>query len=577
MRGLRLNNTIMLEDCLEEFIQQNELPLNKQDAFELFSTLQITKDSDTSYEEIENSIVDGGLDGGIDSFLFLINDSSISSEDQLDQIKFNEKTEIKIYISQAKLEKSFTEKSIDKLLASLPLILNLGINENTLSSRFNPNLIEKITIFRRILRNSVRKKSQLHIFYTYSCKSDEIVINSALDSKKEQLVTLTKEQLNIKNVAFKLYSSRELLTIYQQSIAEELELTFKETPIPIPFKKNEFGYVGVVNLNDYYDFIMDENYNIRENIFENNIRHYQGDVDVNSNIASSLSADYEKDFWWLNNGITIIASNCRPILKTLYLDDVQIVNGLQTSYTFSKYYTKNSNDMRSILVKVITTSEKPTIDKIISASNSQNPVPPALLRATDDIQRDIETFCLNKGYYYDRRKNYYKNKQKPASKIISIQNMAQSIEAVLNYSPANARSKPTSLIKDEESYNSIFNPHIEFGAFLNSAIIYRKVTNYIKRNIEKSEKGIARNFSYHIARVCATLITNKATYSDRDISIITEEQITDNIINSSYTFILQTIEGYKINYLQENIINISKSNKFVHELNLQLLKLTPCK
>ena len=78
-------------------------------------------------------------------------------------------------------------------------------------------------------------------------------------------------------------------------------------------------------------------------IFESNIRHYQGDVDVNNKIKDSLDSEFAIDFWWLNNGITIIAEDPSQISKTLSLSNVQIVNGLQTTFTLAKYYKADDN------------------------------------------------------------------------------------------------------------------------------------------------------------------------------------------------------------------------------------------
>ncbi|WP_459479732.1 AIPR family protein [Clostridium saccharoperbutylacetonicum] len=571
-----MNNSLLLADCLDEFKIENEFSdINTSDAFELFSMLQITKESDTSYDEISDCIVDGGLDGGIDSFLILVNDKAINTQDQLDDIKFTENTEIEIIIAQSKFENSFKEDPINRLQSSMPLILNLELDESNLLTRFNSKLVEKIMIFRHIWRNGIRKKSKISLSYIYACKANEICINTAFQSKIDQLINFTKQNMNIQFVSFKPYSAKELLALYNKTPSQELELNFKENPTPVPFKKTEYGYVGIVSLNDYYKFIMDENNNIRENIFENNIRHYQGEVDVNNNISLTLSTDIENDFWWLNNGITIISSNCRPMLKTLFLEDPQIVNGLQTSYTIGNYYEPTESDLRCILVKVVVSNTKKTIDKIISASNSQNAVPPVLLRATDDIQREIETYCLTKGYFYDRRKNYYKNKQKPANKIISIQNMAQAIEAILNYSPANARSKPTTLIKTESSYNKIFDPDINFGAFLTSAIVCKKVSDFIKNSTE-IDKDIIRNFSYHVSRVVVSTILNKSTYTDIDILHISEEMISTEKLLSSYKLVIDILEKYRSDNPTENIINISKSNKFVSILNSELDTIYSC-
>jgi hypothetical protein len=184
---------------------------------------------------------------------------------------------------------------------------------------------------------------------------------------------------------------------------------FKEIPGSISYAKGGIGYVGAVKLSDYISFISDDEGNIREDLFDSNIRHYQGEVDVNNKIKSTLQNDFTRDFWWLNNGITMIASNPTQLAKRLSVESIQIVNGLQTTYTIATNYLTIPSDDRSVLVKVIITSDKETIDKIIASTNSQNAVSSSLLRATDTIQRNLESFFANAGYYYDRRKNFYKN------------------------------------------------------------------------------------------------------------------------------------------------------------------------
>ena len=43
-------------------------------------------------------------------------------------------------------------------------------------------------------------------------------------------------------------------------------------------------------------------------IFESNVRDYQGNTDVNEGIAASLGTASSEDFWWLNNGVTVLAT-----------------------------------------------------------------------------------------------------------------------------------------------------------------------------------------------------------------------------------------------------------------------------
>ena len=71
-----MNNKIILNGCIDQFKAQNELTTSDSDTFELFSLSQITKDFDLTFETIQDSIVDGGNDGGIDSILVQVIKSS---------------------------------------------------------------------------------------------------------------------------------------------------------------------------------------------------------------------------------------------------------------------------------------------------------------------------------------------------------------------------------------------------------------------------------------------------------------------------------------------------------------------
>lgn len=568
-----MNNKLLLNECIQEFKEKNELDLKDDEIMEIFSSLYITSELDPSYSEIEETIVDGGADGGIDSFSIFLNDRSIITAEQVNEIKFNETTQVKIFISQAKLEDSFKENALDKLYISLPFILDLELDEDRLLERFNPRLVEKILLFRIVWKLSIRKKSKFVLNFTYSCKADSININGAFQSKVDQIIQLTKDKINIGSINCNLYSSKELIDLYSQPQHTELDLIFKETPMAIQGSTpEESGYIGVVSLMDYYNFIVDgEENKIREYLFESNIRHYQGDTaDVNEKIAETLKNNLSQDFWWLNNGITIIVSACNLIHKTLCLDDVQIVNGLQTSYTISKFYDSTENeDDRSILVKVIRSKKKETIDNIIFATNSQNPVSATLLRATGEIHRNLEVIFSNKGYYYDRRKNYYKNHGKPANRIFNIQDTAQAVEAILNFEPARARSKPTTLIKEDSSYNKIFNiDNIE--SFLNCCLMHQKVKDYIKKMRLPREKSGIKNFTLHSSRILASILTSKSHYSPNDIKNLNIEDLDHEKIQQALELLIDIILVYQNENPDDNIINVAKSNTFVASIEERL-------
>ena len=95
-------------------------------------------------------------------------------------------------------------------------------------------------------------------------------------------------------------------------------------------------------------------------------------------------------------------------------------------------------------------------DEIIRATNRQTAVTHSSFRATEAIHREIEDYLLTLGYFYDRRKNFYKREGKPADKIISIDRLAQAVLSVLLQEPHTARGRPTTAIKDDNDYKRIF-------------------------------------------------------------------------------------------------------------------------
>ena len=201
----------------------------------------------------------------------------------------------------------------------------------------------------------------------------------------------------------------------------------------------------LINIANYYKFITDSSGNLLKGIFESNVRDYQGNNSVNSCIANTLKNKNAEDFWWLNNGITILSDKITPITsKQLSIDNPEIVNGLQTSTEIYNYFSENKDKLdsenRNVLVRFIVPDTEEVRDDIIFATNNQTNIPKSSLRVTDAIHLQIEMFCKTRGLYYDRRKNYYKNLKKKATDIISVSFLAQCLITLLLRKPDFARA-----------------------------------------------------------------------------------------------------------------------------------------
>ncbi len=570
-----MNNTAIIKECLQDFTTENDLL--EDEAFDIYSLSLLNKNTGSTADDLKNAIVDGGKDGGIDIFQIMVNEIVVSSEDEIQDIKLSSGSSLKVTIGQSKNSIKFSEDILNKIFISMDTILNLEASNEDLLLNFNEQLVEKIELFRLLWKKAIVKSASINIDFYYACIANKINLSEVFEEKKVKIIEQAKSKIKTAVIDFRIYSAEELIELHSQKTDLQLELKFKEQPSTIDYKGSNIGYIGVVKLPNYHDFITDNQGNIREAIFEENVRHYQGEVDVNKKINESLSLDFDTDFWWLNNGVTIIAQDVRPYAKTLQVEGVQIVNGLQTSYTIGKHYQKKEDDTRSILVKIVKSNDKETIDKIISATNRQTPVNPVLLRATDDTQRKLELFFEQHGYFYDRRKNYYKNQGKPLSKIFSIQSTAQAIHSILNRKPSEARAKPTTLIKTKDSYNKIFDNRVDFGVYLCCCLVLRNTEILLKNcNYDKEKKGKVRMFIYHVARIEVSLLVNKSHPTKEELSTLNHKILTLQIFHNAVDILENAIEDFIKSSSTKNITSISKSGPFEELLTSRLSeKLNP--
>jgi len=560
------NNKIILEGCIKAFKESNELDLPQSEVFELFALSQIHKDRNITFENIENSIVDGGNDGGIDSLMVFIDEEYIENLDDLENFNFTNKTKSRFIISQCKKENSFKEGPIDKLITTIPILFDLEKTETALLSRFNSDLVNQTLLLTDVWQKTAIGGGLITVDYIYTANASEIVINNIFEQKVEQLITLSEKCLSTTDIKFTNYSCKELLNLYQKQKSNRLSIEFKDRPLSTDYDDFGIGYIGTVKLGKYKEFLTSESDEIRDDLFESNIRHFQGLVDVNKKIRTTVENPSNEDFWWLNNGITIIAEEPKEVGKTLSIENIQIVNGLQTSYSIYNSQSQNADDNRSVLVKVIINNNKETTDNIIASTNSQNPVSATLLRATEPIQRNLELFFLNENYYYDRRKNYYKNQGKPATKIFSIQYTAQSIQSIIFDEPHSARATPTSLLKKDASYNRIFNSSKNFKGYLNCCLINKKTHNFWLKHQNSDEKLKTSNFKFHLSALIIKRFFNSQEVTFDQIVDLDLTQLDEDNFNSSITHLSTVIDNYLIENDNSNLINIAKSSGFTDYL-----------
>ena len=591
------NNSALLEAIISDYSKENFPNENNSDRiFEYFATESYFKKYDFSIDEISNGLIGNTNDWGIDGFYIVINNKTIQNIEELKDMEFSRNFTVELYILQYKNSNSFKETVIDKLIVVSPYIFDLEKFKERDSFDVLPQiLIEYIEIFQYIIKTYASKFPNVSINFVHASKgeTDRVNGNKKLNQNYMKKVEDLKQHVNNYSLGKNTSCSYELIGIEELNMLSQLQKSYSgdlkvsQNPIYVSFgdeKTKQKGYIATVSLKNFFNFLVDydENNNpiLKEYLFESNIRDYQNSTEVNKAIETTLkNKKSSNDFWWLNNGITILADEGSLNGSVFTLENIQIVNGLQTSYSIFNVLSEeknNENEDRSVFCKIIITQEEESIDSIIKATNSQNSIPASSLRSTDNLQRDIELYLFKKDFFYDRRKNFYKNKKKPRNKIISINYLAQSLTSILEMKPSKARTSPTVLTKSDEDYEKIFNRNMSIEIYYYAIVLRKNVETYLKENFNIKtdiDKDIKNYFYLHLLRITSSLlISDKAITYNKILNL--EEgkilEIDNSSIEEAINILKEIIYTEKDKDSNVNLTNFSKSEKLNDLINQKL-------
>ncbi|MEB3233739.1 MAG: AIPR family protein [Leptolyngbyaceae bacterium] len=534
------NDRLIVRNILEQKHSETAADLSESKFFEIFCASEILKDFDLSYDEINSGIIGAGSDGGIDSIYIFHNGDLIQEDTDLENLTRKRKSQIDIHIVQSKKVNGFGEEAINKFVSSTEELFDFSRSLDSLSSVYSDYLLSAAQRFRDIYNRVASNFPDISFTFYYATLGSEVHPN--VKRKTDRLRQTVVGHFDNAVFNFNFIGARELLQLARRQPSSTFELEFTENPI-----STETGsYVCLVSLKNYFSFFIDKNDVIIKRIFDANVRDYQGNVKVNRAIQDTLQNPGTEDFWFLNNGVTIVCPKATARGKKIIIDAPQIVNGLQTSYEIYSYFRNlkyEVDDSRKILIRVIVEEDPTARDNIVRATNSQTAIPQTSLRAADKIQRDIEDYLYQNDFYYERRKNFYKNTGKPISRIISISYLAQSVISILLQQPDYARARPSTLIDRDDDYTRIFNEKYPVSVYLKCIQLMKRVEECLKAYSD--EYSLVRkeinNIKFHILMsVAMRLISKSSNIKVQDIEAIDLVQANNDFIREELDRVLQT-------------------------------------
>ncbi|MGW5582458.1 AIPR family protein [Streptomyces sp. NPDC003857] len=496
------NAQTLIMRIFEAWTEENLPSVDGGTAFEVFASELALRPFGLGLEDIEVGIVGGGQDGAIDSVYVFFDDTLLDEDSDVVSktsrpTEFGQDRNLELWVVQAKRTPSFAEEVADKLENTMRRLLDLSQSLESLSVLYNPTLLARFGIFREAWEKLITRRPRISVNVVYAAPGDSRNITPQFEAKLNALEQVILSSVpDARKVSVELLGDKELLARYNERPPYTLAMKYQESAT------SGQSHVALVRLKDYYNLIVDDNGRLRRHLFEWNVRDYQGNVSVNQEIRQSLTAPDSPEFWWLNNGVTLICSDATSTAKTYSLSNIQIVNGLQTSHEiFEALRGSDAEEAeeRMLLVRIIVTDDAATRDMVIRATNRQTAITDASLRATDEVQRNIEDYFLTQGWYYDRRKGYYKNDGKDPAKIVSIQFVGASITSMGLARPDKSRGKPSSLLKNDEDYRLVFDSSIDLQIYLWAARLQRQVDNFILSDAAEANVSQKSNLKFHLS------------------------------------------------------------------------------
>lgn len=487
-----------LDKFREDYLLKN---LNPDELFERFVNYHILSQQQpgvfsTEYELLDKICVGGGNDLGIDGIAISLNGKYIKSCDDIDDILLgNRKGEFDITFIQSKNKSKFDLGEYLKFTNGVECFL-----ESDITMPISDSISEMHKIYNYIMSNDIIIKwaSNPNIRFCYVVAGtweEPVHIVESSRSVKERLL----QKRCFGEIEFDYIDNKALINIINSNEScYKVVMDFVDS-MPLPeVDQVDNSSVVLCSVKEIVDLLSTKEGALRKNLFEDNVRDYQGETTINTEIRATLNSNLQQ-FVLLNNGITIVCDEVQEGNRKVSITNPQIVNGCQTCNILFRCSKEGVNlEGAYAIVKIIGTSNDEIVNNIVKGTNRQNIVYDEAFETTKEFHKLLEKFfaVMQIGefdkLFYERRSKQYENDPlvKPYQKI-SFRILIQSFVSLFLYRVEEGHRHESKLLQDYG--NKIFVENQSFYPYYVASFIYAQ-TEYLFRSGVISK----RNYSYKL-------------------------------------------------------------------------------
>lgn len=496
---------LVTQNLVAAFKKEESLPEKTADATVLEHFVNYCAVSSEYGEEfdVEDLHTGGADDLGIDGVAVIVNGTLVLDEEEVrDLVSTNRYLDVDLVFCQSK-SGGFSGDEISNVFFGLK---DLFSTKPTMPR--NDRIAEKEDLIKFIYGQSSlfkRGNPSVKIYYATTGKwQDDPKLLKRVDVERDGLLDLDI----FKSVEFVPVDAKALQRLYLKAknrFSKSIEFANKITLPALPGIQE--SYLGYLPSDEFMKLISDESGNMLKGLFYDNVRDFQGDNDVNTEIQKTLEDESRRLFVLMNNGVTVVADSIQKTGDSFTLEGYQVVNGCQTSNVL--FRNQDKLEKVQIPFKLIVSQDGVVKNKIIKATNRQTMVKPEELTSLTDFQKSLEDYYEagegDSRLYYERRSQQFRAVTGIEKiRIVTIPNQIRAFASMFLDLPHQASRYYGALLNSIES--KIFVADHPPVAYYASALALYRLESLFRRKLLDSKY---RPFKYHLLPVARIIVAGE--------------------------------------------------------------------
>lgn len=510
----------MTQRKIRGFAKSNGFTGNESELFERYvAYLYLNRYVSSDVRIIDDIVVGGGTDGGVDIAAVIINGTIvIDASDVADLLNDGSDNSVAATFIQAKTGEKYDTKLISKFLHGVEAVTEyaaLGRGRSNLPAGLAQTALILDAVLDNITRfNTTRIPAEL--YYVTTSKTSTTVERLGETQIDSALKRLNGHSIYPDLLTCKLHGKGDLEE-RESALAGPQDVVFRfPGAIPIPEAMGiDQAYIGIAQAEQLLNVLCNDKGEMRAGIFKENVRIYQGDSNpVNREIYATLASPERALFPFLNNGLTIIARKLNNAGGRFTISGYQVVNGGQTCHQLARWAravraslgTEAANAELSkvtVPVKLISTASSEIFSRVSVATNLQSAISDTDIQSSTRDAQNVELYFAQSGAdglrYSRQNGTEISELDVPALRIVTTSDLDRAVAACIFGESAKSIGSPKELYH-RDSY--VWGGHPVVIYYFSAWIVYR-IESLFRRAGREDDVQYVKAAKYHIAMIAA--------------------------------------------------------------------------